>query len=1200
MLDDTLDATLFRHTQRFEPISFLGRGAMGVVYRVRDRETGAEVALKTFAAPSAEQLYRLKGEFRVLADMTHPNLVELYELIVGDGASFFTMEFVAGGDFVQHVRVSDGVDFVRLANAAAQLVTGVSVLHAAGKLHRDVKPSNVMVSEDSRVVLLDFGLATAFGVETPQHYATAIGGTLAYMAPEVLFGAAPSAEADWYSVGAMLYEILCGQLPFAGSPLLSDRRSARPQPVKLLNPRAPAAWDEIVAHLLDPQPARRCAGVELLHQMGKSHARRAAAVTPGNIFVGRQVELARLHHAFDELERGHHGVVHVAGPSGIGKSQLIRRFLADVEGDGGGEARPALVLRGRCHPQEAIPYKAFDGLIDALSRHLVTMAESAENLQLADAGALLQLFPVLRRAPVFATAAPLSEAVEPQEARRRGFTALRELFGCLSRSARLILWIDDLQWSDLDSVPLLREVLRQPVAPQLLLLSYRSEDMGTAPLLDLLTRDEVASPTTYIALDPLDREDSASLVHLLAGLRPDVDCQVGEIVAEARGNPFLVCELVHALADGHPVPQVGDLVSDRINHLPPQARVLLELVSIAGGPLQRRVALDASGLGEGGRSLLSNLEKRSLLRTTSLHDQVAVEIYHDRIREALLELLPVEHSQARHGALADVLELADEPDAEALYRHHLGAGRRTRAGTWAVHAADRAAAALAFERAAELYRSARECDGRDAEHTRGLLTKEGDALVNATHFARAASAFQAAAATAPPREALELRRRAAEQLLAGGMIDDGLRSLSQLLRNLGLTYPRTPGRALLALLPDLLWLGVRGGRGEMAARTASEEDLLRVDTCFSAARNLLIVDTARGFYFSVQALRRAQRAGDPVRLGRSLAFVGGSLAVMGGRLFGRFGERMLQRAGAIGEQTASPLLTGTVGVVRGQVLMLQGRWREALDSCDDGVRLLSESCPGSGYECNIGRGMAQRALEELGEIDELQRRALDYLQASSATANHHGEAAASQHLSLALIARDELAQARVLARRGRELWSPRGFHLQHLYSVRQEACCDLYEGNAAKAYADVRDVWPALERSGLLRVPLVRVDTASLLARLALATAASTKEEAPIAIAENHANRLRRLDRPDARVHAALVRAGIASLRGDMQQAALQLEKAERESSCHGMVLHEAAALYRRAQLRDERLLTEANERMRRCGVKRPERWVDLYAPGGW
>ena len=261
----------FIGTERFTLRRRLGAGGMGVVYEAHDREMDKIVALKTLTRAEAAHIYRFKREFRTLADVSHPNLVALYELMSDGEHWFFTMELVKGVTFIQHVRpetagavdsatdntlpgprarlvrhtdseaeteVFDSshlslesaeraplddaqpavasyykLDESRLRSALRQLAEGVNRLHELGKLHRDIKPSNVLVTDEGRVVILDFGLVEDI---EPELHETLLAGTPDYMSPEQGAQMAISKASDWYSVGVILYQALTGRLPFRG------------------------------------------------------------------------------------------------------------------------------------------------------------------------------------------------------------------------------------------------------------------------------------------------------------------------------------------------------------------------------------------------------------------------------------------------------------------------------------------------------------------------------------------------------------------------------------------------------------------------------------------------------------------------------------------------------------------------------------------------------------------------------------------------------------------------------------------------------------------------------------------------------------------------------------------------------------------------------------------------------------------------
>jgi eukaryotic-like serine/threonine-protein kinase len=237
----------------YQVLGELGRGGMGLVYQAYDRKRQQMVALKTLQRMDPSALFRLKQEFHALAEVAHPNLVGLYELISTESHCFLAMELVEGDHFLRYVRSgigdvdcqtvdhvppphpepgSDGVNpisdtryclsftqYERLRAGLTQLAQAISALHAMGKLHRDIKPSNVMVTRNGRVVLLDLGLTVALDLsgvhQTTEEHVT---GTIAYMAPEQAASEAQSSASDWYSVGVILYEALTGGLPFTGTP----------------------------------------------------------------------------------------------------------------------------------------------------------------------------------------------------------------------------------------------------------------------------------------------------------------------------------------------------------------------------------------------------------------------------------------------------------------------------------------------------------------------------------------------------------------------------------------------------------------------------------------------------------------------------------------------------------------------------------------------------------------------------------------------------------------------------------------------------------------------------------------------------------------------------------------------------------------------------------------------------------------------
>jgi tetratricopeptide (TPR) repeat protein len=246
-----------------------------------------------------------------------------------------------------------------------------------------------------------------------------------------------------------------------------------------------------------------------------------------------------------------------------------------------------------------------------------------------------------------------------------------------------------------------------------------------------------------------------------------------------------------------------------------------------------------------------------------------------------------------------------------------------------------------------------------------------------------------------------------------------------------------------------------------------------------------------------------------------------------------------------------------------------------------------------------------RSLEEIGEsTDEIWKLAQQYYEAARSAANLYAETGAVQHMSLAAMARGDLDTARRFARRGLELWDRGGFHLQHLYTAKAAALCDLYEGRVHASDQRFREIQLSLRASDLMRVPLVRVDVHQLSGQIALAIAwrDRSRREESLRSCERSARQLDREHRLDARAHALLLRAGIEVLRG-REQAALPLLNEAIDACEQGeMVLRAACALLRKGELMQGDAGRECAERAARqiaeIGIREPRRWATMYALG--
>lgn len=1262
----------FLGTDRFRIRRRLGSGGMGVVYEAHDRETDKVVALKTLTRAEASHISRFKNEFRSLADVSHPNLVALYEFMADGQYWFFTMELVDGVNFLEYVRPGyqaghaptsktptlrkaskevanemladyeaatmqldsirnthtspdefpesrrgtslsrSKLDLSRLTVALRQLAEGLHGLHETGKLHRDIKPSNVLVTKEGRVVILDFGLVAE--VEDKAFHDTAtLAGTPDYMSPEQGAQLPISRASDWYSVGVILYQALTGRLPFAGKffEVMMNKQNFDPPPPSELVSDVPPELNDLCVQLLRRKPDERPLGRDVLRILGHGRTgplQRAIVSSPApslvqtQSFVGRERQLRELEEAFAVTRRGQTVTVYLHGSSGMGKSALARYFLDQLpEKD-----KSVVILEGRCYERESVPYKALDGVVDSLTKYLLSLPEAkAEALMPREVLALARLFPVMLQVDsVFNAPQREQEIPDPFTLRRKAFAALRELLGRISDRQPLVLYIDDLQWSDADSSTLLEDLLRPPDAPPLLLLSsFRSEDVLAKPFLKSLLEKAGSESCREVLVAALSKTESYALLQDSLGSTAAVLEPFSEaILIEARGNPFLLEQLARYAATSDQTSTTGItlamMLDARLRHLPKGARQFIDALAVAGRPINPEVVYQAADLSGDELPLISTLRAAQFLRTGGSGHML--ELYHDRIRETLAAQLDPQKVTQIHRRLAQAIEARGIDDPEALFEHYLAAGERVRAATHAAVAARKAATALAFDRAAAFYRRALElAPARDAEQV-DLKHGLADALANAGRPAEAAQAYLEVAKVTSARHSLDFKRRAAQQLLMGGHINEGLDLIRSVLAAVGMTYPAGPRRALLSLLLKRLQIRLRGlNFTERDASQIPEFDLVRLDTCFAVAAGMGSVDLIRGADFQCRHLLLALQAGEPYRVSRALAFEAAWTAARGA---GELAAQIARRAEELSHKVGHPHAIGLSIWARGVTAYLTGHWRKAAELNERASEVLRDKCTGVMWELTIANRYHLSALVFMGELAEVSRRVPSLLAAALEQGNLFGAMELRTRLNLIWLAADDAVRARSEVIEALKSWPHEGFHLQHYVALHALVQIELYTGDPEVAWKHVEGQWPALENSMLLRTPAVRTEAMQLRARVALATSALDHDAGKLRLAGKMARTIEKVDRSWSKPFATLIRAAIAAQRAEPAQAARLLSEAILGFEKADMRLHAAGARRRLGEATGgeggAELVAEADAWMAGQRIKNPAAMTRMLAPG--
>jgi len=1247
----------FSGTARFRPLRLLGTGGMGSVHLVYDEQLGVEVALKTLNLSTGTDLYQFKREFRSMADLKHPNLVTLYELISEGPLWFFTMEYVAGQPFdrylldlpplpeLEEAALASALEPPdlsapqrrdRMLGAIRQLCAGVHAMHEAGCIHRDLKPTNVLVTNEGRVVILDFGLAKPSDSRTVS--GGGLSGTPAYMAPEQALEKPCLPAADWYAVGSMIYEVLTGRCPFEGAlfeVLLRKQTEDPPPPVKL-NPTADELLSELCLRLLHRDHAQRPTGAEVLARLGvvpgkrmlDPSRRRTPVGMPAPQVRGRETELHTLYRAFARMRKGQHAAVLVHGTSGIGKTSLVETFLDDLLSTGVGTAGP-LVLRGRCHERETLPFKAFDGVVDSLSYRLASLDGNDQSYVLPDGILYLaEIFPVLRRLKLIEQERyflpPLPDA---KELRNQAFVAFSNLLVRMAHMQPLVVFLDDLQWADRDSFALLRTLMRQPGAPALLLILTCRQlvDGDHGMVLPLLRELEAHAGVEKIALGPLSAEDTRVLVDDLIGA-DGVAIEVRQhiaaaVVKESGGNPFFAVELVqHLLGEvaGEGglagLPDKDELHWDamilkRVNDLPEESRRMLQVIAVAGDPLPQRVLASAAGVAfgtEGWERGISALLEERLTSRRGRQGSDVVEVYHHRIAEAVVGHLEEAAIRKLHHQLAQAIERWDRERTDMLARYWLSADDPARAKRYARDAAEEARAKLAFDRAAELYETAIALEANEEARTE-LLRSLGDCRASNGHSILAAEAYQRAAALSETTQAAELHHLAAEQLLRGGEIARGLDVLKEVLDQSGLRLAASPRRAFWSVAWRLLWLRLRGiAFVERPASSISPKNRQLLDVLWSANTGLAVVDNFRADDFLLRFLLLALRTGDIRRVSRGLSFLAGQLSALGSSYFG-WCIRLLSESEVLARRSADPHTLGLAKLGRGVFRYFCGEWDTAANELLAAEQYFLGHCHGVNWELATTRSFACFSLRLAGRLRELCERFDRYTAIADRTGDRYLSTNLRTYQSLVWLIRDDVARASKDIEGILDPWPADTYQVQHFLHFYARCEHALYAGQPMAAFQDMLEDAPRIRQSGLLKLRGIRVEYAWICGRVAVAAAESVPESQRLPCLRQARKSVRYLREREHQTGVAMgdaIDAGVLWLSpgADRKAAKAMLERAIATAEAAGAILLAETARRWMGEImggrRGEELRARSNGWMAEKGVQNPDRLAYLIVPG--
>ena len=727
----------------------LGEGGRKRVYAAHDGVLDRDVALAVIKTEGLDEAARTRitREAQAMGRLgDHPNILHIHDLGDEGGQPYMILPLMSGGDVEGLITEAPEhrIPLERAISIAMDVCRGLGHAHSMGIVHRDLKPGNIWITGDGTARIGDFGLAVAADHSRLTQKGMMVG-TVAYMPPEQALGSKVTPQADLYSLGAMLYELVTGRPPFLGDDTLAiigQHINTAPVAPTWHNPSCPRPLEALIMRLLAKDPSERPASaadvLRALEAIDVSNVD-VGAPTPtgpdsddanpldslaGDVFVGRQREMGDLKAALEEALSGRGRMVTLVGEPGIGKTRTALELATYAA------LRGAQVLWGRCYEDVgAPPYWPWVQTIRSYVRE-----RDPEKLRSEMGSAAADIAEIVsdvrERLPDLKPSPALED---PDQARFRLFDSITAFLKNASQARPLVLILDDLHWADKPSLLLLEFIARELAGARLLLVgTYRDVELSRghplAQTLGELTRERLFQ---RVLLRGLAEDDVAHFIELTSGSTPPSGL-VTAVYTQTEGNPFFVTEVARLLVQesqiGRPVADVGahgvrppdreswtvripegvrEVIGRRLDRLSERCNETLTIASVIGrqfelGQLSRLV----EGMSED--RLLEVLEEAMAARVIEeLPTAVGrYEFTHALIQETLAEELSLTRRVRLHARIAETLEelYGDTAEANAAeLAHHfvqaeavLGTEKLVR---YSLLAGERALAAFGWEEA---------------------------------------------------------------------------------------------------------------------------------------------------------------------------------------------------------------------------------------------------------------------------------------------------------------------------------------------------------------------------------------------------------------------------------------------------------------------------------------------------------------------
>jgi eukaryotic-like serine/threonine-protein kinase len=762
------------------------------------------------------------------------------------------------------------------------------------------------------------------------------------------------------------------------------------------------------------------------------------------------------------------------------------------------ETQNALVFRAKVIEEELVPYKAVDGVIDCLADFFVNTDYDEAPLYFSDGFEIVcDTFPVLRRA---ARLAELPKALipDPIERRLRMFASLKDCLRKIGARRNLIVLVDDIQWTDADSLILWADLLAGPNAPRMFHItsirttrtpSFRPSRGPT--MLDIALRDLPAfpSPEHEISVQRFQQADAEAYIlgriHLGATTRNMG--RMSEIARESFGHPLFIEELLEydgAAAD-RPL-TLEDAYTRRISRLSEEDRPFLEIACCSAKPIPTWIVGRAAGL-QYAQYLRAtkSLRQGRLIKTgrkVGQREDDWVEPFHSRVQYACIELMSAELRTKRHRAIAETLEEFERTDYELLALEWRDAGEPEIAARYYEQAGDAAVQLVSFKKAAEFFQESLATFELPNEERLRITEKMGRAYRSAGQGKRAADIFLGLLNQEGYANRTDLRRDAAELLIRTGYLAEGLKEADIVLDKVGEKRPR-PAKAISELIVADLQRGL-DKHAFAISETIDPGVAERLDALWTVGWSLGAVEQLPSFACCARYVTLALKAGDRSRLLKAFCLEAVTSAARG-----RYAQAEKHRLAAI-ELTEGalpeelPLLNAALAFKH----MLSGEWGAAQSRAIETLASISRATNTSSSEHSMGAEANLYATMFLGNFVHLRQQVREFSTKAHENNDLYALVAADSGISvIARLSEDAPAEALRHTNNAIARWTAEGLHVQHLFHAYAKASSQLYLGQFAEAAATVAQFLAKSKEQRVILPEMLRVLLSDLEIRVRVA-----------------------------------------------------------------------------------------------------------------